>query len=169
MVAYIIDLSNKHQVEQCNTVELDYLEKSILESFKGVYNIEGIYIVGSFCFGFEHVNDIDVCVMIPEDESYIVLDEPTGDNVYYMCEQIISGLVSRKVNREISLLPHNHNDFLTNAMQDVNPPMYDLTNRIWLNKQPLDKWNYYMLRQGKHVWTVERDSEEGKRIGQSKH
>ena len=85
--------------------------------------------------------------MIPESEGYCRLNELSGDRThYYMFEQILSGLATRKLGVKISMTPFNHDDFLTDSVKRVYPPMYNLTKRFWINKQPGDTWNYYMIR-----------------------
>jgi len=165
-----MDLSKYNQLEQLSSEQLDYLENSILDVIGDSYNVEQIYIVGSFVFGFDKIKDIDVAVMIPESEGYCRLNELSGDRThYYMFEQILSGLATRKLGVKISMTPFNHDDFLTDSVKRVYPPMYNLTKRFWINKQPGDTWNYYMIRQDDYVWKVERDSEEGKRLTQMKY
>ncbi len=159
-----MNLGQYNQLEQLSNIELSYLETSILDVFKGVYTVDSIYIVGSFCFGLDKANDIDIVVCVPENESYIRYDQPTGDNVYYMFEGVLSGLITRKVGKQVSLLPHNYNDFLTNCLQDIKPPMYNLIGRQWVNKQPGDRWNNWILRQGNKSWIVDRDSDEGRQL-----
>ena len=47
---------------------------------------------------------------------------------------------------------------MTNEAKKVNPPMFDLTNRIWINKQPGQLFPYHLatLESGK-VILIERD------------
>ena len=160
-----MDFSKYYQLEQLNKSELDYLEQTILEIYKESYNIEEIFIVGSFCFGLDKVNDIDICVMIPENEVRLrTTDPPSKEGVYYICATILSGLISRKLNKKVVTAPHNLDAFLTDMIKDIDPPMYNLTRRYWINKTPGDKWNYFILRDNNKSWIIDRDSEEGKKI-----
>ena len=43
-------------------------------------------------------------------------------------------------------MPFNIMDFMTDEVKKINPPMYDLTNRIWINKEPGTKWNYLIVK-----------------------
>ena len=72
--------------------------------------------------------------------------------------------VSALVGKEVSLIPNNIRQFLTNPMKELDPPMYDLNLNEWLNKTPGDKWNYYMVRVGMECCKIERDSDDGMKI-----
>jgi len=159
-----MNLSGYNQLEQLSDDELDYLETSILARLSGYVNVVRLYVVGSFCFGLDKVNDIDVVVCISEDDVIINQDQHDTSGVFYMIKDIYSGLLSRDLNIKVSMIPNNWGKFLSNDVKRVKPPYFDLTERMWINKEPGDKWNYYIMRDGHEVWTVDRDSDEGKRL-----
>ena len=57
-----------------------------------------------------------------------------------------SNKLSKRFNVKISLMPFNIIDFMTDEVKKINPPMYDLTNRIWINKEPGERWNYLIVK-----------------------
>ena len=52
-----MNLSGYNQLEQLSDDELDYLETSILARLSGYVDVVRLYVVGSFCFGLDKVND----------------------------------------------------------------------------------------------------------------
>ncbi len=164
-----MDLSKYSQLEQLSNDQLDELEQTLLDVIQDHFTVENIYIIGSFTFGFNKINDIDVAVMIPESEGICRLNEDIDNNKhYYIMERELSKIATDKLGIKISMTPFNHIDFLTDSVKRVNPPMYDLTHRIWINKIPGQMWNYYMLRDGDYTFTVHRESEEGKHLTKMK-
>ena len=165
-----MDLSKYNQLEQLSNDQLDELEQTLLDVIGDHFTVENIYIIGSFVFGFQKIYDIDVAVMIPESEGICRLNEDIDDNKHYhIMERKLSKIATDRLGMKISMTPFNHIDFLTDSVKRVNPPMYDLTHRIWINKQPGQTWNYYMLRDGDHTWVVHRESEEGRYLTQQKY
>ena len=164
-----MDLSKYNQLEQLSKDQLDELEQTLLDVVGDHFTVENIYIIGSFVFGFKKVYDIDVAVMIPESEGYCRLNEDIEDDKHYrLMERKLSKRATNRLGMKISMTPFNHKDFLTDSVKRVNPPMYDLTNRFWINKIPGQMWNYYMLRDGDYTWTVHRNSDEGRYLTQMK-
>lgn len=164
-----VDLSKYSQLEQLNKDQLDELEQTLLDVIQDHFTVENIYIIGSFTFGFNKIYDIDVAVMIPESEGICRLNEDIDDNRHYhIMEGKLSKIATDRLGMKISMTPFNHIDFLTDSVKRVNPPMYDLTHRIWINKIPGQMWNYYMLRDGDYTFTVHRESEEGRYLTQMK-
>lgn len=165
-----MDLSKYNQLEQLSKDQLDELENILLDVIQDYFTVENIYIIGSFVFGFQKIYDIDVAVMIPESEGYCRLNEDIEDDKHYrLMERKLSKRATNRLGMKISMTPFNHKDFLTDSVKRVNPPMYDLTHRIWINKIPGQTWNYYMLRDGDYTWTVHRNSEEGRYLTQQKY
>ena len=99
-----MNLSKYNQLEHLSDVQLDYLETSILGVVEDKYTVDSIYIVGSFCFGLNKVNDIDVVVCIPLSEYRIVDDDEDNLSIYGVFEEL-SQLVSRKVKTDVQLIP----------------------------------------------------------------
>ena len=159
-----MDLSKYNQLEQLSDVQLDYLETSILDVIEDKYTVDSIYIVGSFCFGLDKANDIDIVVCIPLSEYCIVDDDVNNLSIYGVFEEL-SQLVSRKVKTDIQLIPKNYSEWGNGAINAcVNPPRYNLTTRQWIAKQPGDRWNNWIMRQGPKAWAVDRNSNEGRRL-----
>ena len=152
------------QLEQLNEQQLDILNQTICDVLDSYYTIEKVYVVGSFVFGLDKVNDIDIVVTIPETESFIRDDTPTGDSVYYDFS-LFSKLVSRQLGVNVELIPKNGNVWRSSSIHvQIAPPIYNLTDREWINKQPGDKWNYYIMRLDDKAWKVDRDSDEGRQL-----
>ena len=152
-----VDLSKYNQLEQLSKDQLDSLNESILSVINDSYTVENIFIVGSFVFGLDKVNDIDIIVCIKE---HVVQDSLEPDNVelYREFDTDFSNVLGIMLNKKIHMLPYNIIDFMTNEAKQVNPPMYDLTNRIWINKEPGVVFPYHLatLDTGKVV-LIERD------------
>ena len=55
-----IDLSKYHQLEQMSQHDLNMLEQAIVEVCFKDHVVENIFIIGSFVFGLDKINDIDV-------------------------------------------------------------------------------------------------------------
>ena len=166
MVDYIgasMDLSKYNQLEQLSKDELDHLKRSIINVVGEDWTIDHIFVVGSFVFGLDKANDIDVVVCVPRDEYAVNLDD-VDEEVLRMFDTLYSQKITELVGKQVSLQPNNIRQFLTDPQKEVDPPMYDLISNEWLNKVPGGKWNYYMLRDGLKCWIVERDSEEGRWI-----
>ena len=125
-----MNLSGYNQLEQLSDDELDYLETSILARLSGYVNVVRLYVVGSFCFGLDKVNDIDIVVCISEDDVIINQDQHDTSGVFYMIKDIYSGLLSRDLSIKVSMIPNNWGKFLSNDVKRVKPPYFDLTVRL---------------------------------------
>ena len=137
-----VDLEKYSQLEQLSNTQLGLLKDSIHDVVKD-YVIENIFIVGSFVFGLKNVDDIDIVVCIKE---HVSQEDMGKDNIalYRKFEITYSKELSKIFNKKISLIPYNIIDFMTNEAKRVNPPMYDLTNGIWINKSPGDMFPFHM-------------------------
>jgi hypothetical protein len=158
-----MDLSKYNQLELLSRDELDHLKRSIIDVVGEDWTIDHIFVVGSFVFGLDKANDIDIVVCVPRDEYAVNLDDVDA-GVLLKFNTLYSQKVTELVGKQVSLIPNNIRQFLTNPQKEVDPPMYDLLSNEWLNKVPGVKWNYYMLRSGTKCWVVERDSEEGRQL-----
>tara|TARA_B100002019_G_scaffold280349_1_gene283192 strand:+ start:80 stop:583 length:504 start_codon:yes stop_codon:yes gene_type:complete len=140
-----IDLSKYNQLEQMSQHDLNMLEQAIVEVCFKDHVVENIFVIGSFVFGLDKINDIDIVVCIKDPISQDSLEE---DNVklYSKFQNKYSNKLSKRFNVKISLMPFNIMDFMTDEVKTINPPMYDLTNRIWINKEPGTKWNYLIVK-----------------------
>lgn len=140
-----IDLSKYHQLEQMSQHDLNMLEQAIVEVCFKDHVVENIFIVGSFVFGLDEINDIDIVVCIKDPVSQDSLEE---DNLtlYQKFQNKYSNKLSKRFNVKISLMPFNIIDFMTDEVKKINPPMFDLTNRIWINKEPGERWNYLIVK-----------------------
>ena len=138
-----VDLEKYSQLEQLSNTQLGLLKDSIHDVVQD-YVIENIFIVGSFVFGLDKINDIDIIVCIKE---YVDQDSLEPDNVklYRQFDTEYSNILSERFNKKISIIPYNIIDFMTNEAKRVNPPMYDLTNGIWINKSPGDVFPFHMV------------------------
>ena len=159
-----MDLSKYNQLEQLNVDELNHLKRSIIDVVGEDWTIDNIFVVGSFVFGLDKANDIDIVVCIPRSEFAVDLDDMEDKTVYLTFETLYSQKVRALVGKEVSLIPNNIRQFLTNPMKELDPPMYDLNLNEWLNKTPGDKWNYYMVRVDMECFKIERDSDDGMKI-----
>ena len=140
-----IDLSKYNQLEQMSQHDLNMLEQAIVEVCFKDHVVENIFIIGSFVFGLDKINDIDIVVCIKDPVEQDSLEE---DNVklYSKFQNKYSDKLSKRFNIKIALMPFNIMDFMTDEVKKINPPMYDLTNRIWINKEPGTKWNYLIVK-----------------------
>ena len=140
-----IDLSKYNQLEQMSQHDLNMLEQAIVEVCFKDHVVENIFVIGSFVFGLDKINDIDIVVCIKDPVSQDSLEE---DNVklYSKFQNKYSDKLSKRFNVKISLMPFNIMDFMTDEVKKINPPMYDLTNRIWINKEPGERWNYLIVK-----------------------
>ena len=140
-----IDLSKYNQLEQMSQHDLNMLEQAIVEVCFKDHVVENIFIIGSFVFGLDKINDIDIVVCIKDPVEQDSLEE---DNVklYSKFQNKYSDKLSKRFNVKIALMPFNIMDFMTDEVKKINPPMYDLTNRIWINKEPGTKWNYLIVK-----------------------
>ena len=140
-----IDLSKYNQLEQMSQHDLNMLEQAIVEVCFKDHVVENIFVIGSFVFGLDKINDIDIVVCIKDPVSQDSLEE---DNVklYSKFQNKYSDKLSKRFNVKISLMPFNIIDFMTDEVKKINPPMYDLTNRIWINKEPGERWNYLIVK-----------------------
>ena len=140
-----IDLSKYNQLEQMSQHDLNMLEQAIVEVCFKDHVVENIFVIGSFVFGLDKINDIDIVVCIKDPVSQDSLEE---DNVklYSKFQNKYSDKLSKRFNVKMSLMPFNIMDFMTDEVKKINPPMYDLTNRIWINKEPGAKWNYLIVK-----------------------
>ena len=140
-----IDLSKYNQLEQMSQHDLNMLEQAIVEVCFKDHVVENIFVIGSFVFGLDKINDIDIVVCIKDPVSQDSLEE---DNLtlYQKFQNKYSDKLSKRFNVKISLMPFNIMDFMTDEVKKINPPMYDLTNRIWINKEPGTKWNYLIVK-----------------------
>ena len=138
-----MDLSKYNQLEQLSNTQLGLLKDSIHDVVQD-YVIENIFIVGSFVFGLDKVNDIDIIVCIKE---YVDQDSLEPDNVklYRQFDTEYSGILGEQLNKKIHMQPWNIMGFMTAKAQLINAPMYDLTNSIWINKTPGDMFPFYMV------------------------
>ena len=152
-----VDLSKYYQLEQLSQYELNILEQAIVDVCFKKHVVENIFIMGSFVFGLDKINDIDIAVCIKE---YVDQDSLDKDNVrlYKKFQVKYSNKLSKKFNIKIQLLPFNMVDFLTCEAQKAGPPLYDLTNKIWINKEPGDIFPFHLVKldNGKVV-LMERD------------
>tara|TARA_R110001592_G_scaffold56362_1_gene171950 strand:- start:36 stop:533 length:498 start_codon:yes stop_codon:yes gene_type:complete len=139
----IINLDKYTQLEQLSNTQLGLLKDSIHNVVQD-YVIENIFIVGSFVFGLDKVNDIDIIVCIKE---YVDQDSLEPDNVklYRQFDTEYSGILSERFNKKIHMQPWNIMGFMTAKAQLINAPMYDLTNSIWINKTPGDMFPFHMV------------------------
>ena len=140
-----IDLSKYNQLEQMSQHDLNMLEQAIVNVCFKEHVVENIFIIGSFVFGLDKINDIDIVVCIKEPVSQDSLEE---DNLtlYQKFQNKYSDKLSKRFNVKIALMPFNIIDFMTDEVKKINPPMYDLTNRVWINKEPGTKWNYLIVK-----------------------
>ena len=140
-----IDLSKYNQLEQMSQHDLNMLEQAIVEVCFKDHVVENIFVIGSFVFGLDKINDIDIVVCIKDPVEQDSLEE---DNVklYSKFQNKYSDKLSKRFNVKIALMPFNIMDFMTDEVKKINPPMYDLTNRIWINKEPGVKWNYLIVK-----------------------
>ena len=140
-----IDLSKYNQLEQMSQHDLNMLEQAIVEVCFKDHVVENIFVIGSFVFGLDKINDIDIVVCIKDPVSQDSLEE---DNLtlYQKFQNKYSDKLSKRFNVKISLMPFNIMDFMTDEVKKINPPMYDLTNRIWINKEPGERWNYLIVK-----------------------
>ena len=140
-----IDLSKYNQLEQMSQHDLNMLEQAIVEVCFKDHVVENIFVIGSFVFGLDKINDIDIVVCIKDPVSQDSLEE---DNVklYSKFQNKYSDKLSKRFNVKISLMPFNIIDFMTDEVKKINPPMFDLTNRIWINKEPGERWNYLIVK-----------------------
>ena len=140
-----IDLSKYNQLEQMSQHDLNMLEQAIVEVCFKDHVVENIFVIGSFVFGLDKINDIDIVVCIKDPVEQDSLEE---DNVklYSKFQNKYSDKLSKRFNVKIALMPFNIMDFMTDEVKKINPPMYDLTNRIWINKEPGAKWNYLIVK-----------------------
>lgn len=140
-----IDLSKYNQLEQMSQHDLNMLEQAIVEVCFKDHVVENIFVIGSFVFGLDKINDIDIVVCIKDPVEQDSLEE---DNVklYSKFQNKYSDKLSKRFNVKIALMPFNIIDFMTDEVKKINPPMYDLTNRIWINKEPGTKWNYLIVK-----------------------
>lgn len=140
-----IDLSKYNQLEQMSQHDLNMLEQAIVEVCFKDHVVENIFVIGSFVFGLDKINDIDIVVCIKDPVEQDSLEE---DNVklYSKFQNKYSDKLSKRFNVKIALMPFNIMDFMTDEVKKINPPMYDLTNRIWINKEPGTKWNYLIVK-----------------------
>jgi len=140
-----IDLSKYNQLEQMSQHDLNMLEQAIVEVCFKDHVVENIFVIGSFVFGLDKINDIDIVVCIKDPVSQDSLEE---DNLtlYQKFQNKYSDKLSKRFNVKISLMPFNIIDFMTDEVKKINPPMYDLTNRIWINKEPGERWNYLIVK-----------------------
>jgi len=159
-----MNLSGYNQLEQLSRAELDELEVAIHDVLKGYYRVFKIYVVGSFVFGLDKASDIDIVVCVYEEDWYADYNEIDIKGTQYMFNDVFSGLLTRIVKKKISLIPNNNDAFWSNSMKQVNPPIYNLTDNKWYNKEPGGKWNNWLLRRGDVVTAVDRDSDEGKQL-----
>lgn len=154
-----VDLSKYNQLEQVSQHDLNMLEQAIVDVCFKEHTIENIFVVGSFVFGLRKVNDIDIVVCIKE---HVSQEDMGKANIalYRKFEIKYSKKLTKKLNKEINLIPYNIIDFMTNEAKKVNPPMFDLTNRIWINKSPGDIFPYHLatLENGQVV-LVNREDE----------
>ena len=140
-----IDLSKYNQLEQMSQHDLNMLEQAIVEVCFKDHVVENIFVIGSFVFGLDKINDIDIVVCIKDPVEQDSLEE---DNVklYSKFQNKYSDKLSKWFNVKIALMPFNIIDFMTDEVKKINPPMYDLTNRVWINKKPGAKWNYLIVK-----------------------
>ena len=140
---HIINLDKYNQLEQLSNTQLGLLKDSIYDVVQD-YTIENIFMIGSFVFGLDKVNDIDIIVCIKE---YVDQDSLEPDNVklYRQFDTEYSGILSERFNKKIHIRPYNIMDFMTDEAKRVNPPMYDLTNSVWINKSPGDVFPFHMV------------------------
>ena len=140
-----IDLSKYNQLEQMSQHDLNMLEQAIVEVCFKDHVVENIFVIGSFVFGLDKINDIDIVVCIKDPVSQDSLEE---DNLtlYQKFQNKYSDKLSKRFNVKISLMPFNIIDFMTDEVKKINPPMFDLTNRIWINKEPGERWNYLIVK-----------------------
>ena len=140
-----IDLSKYNQLEQMSQHDLNMLEQAIVEVCFKDHVVENIFVIGSFVFGLDKINDIDIVVCIKDPVSQDSLEE---DNLtlYQKFQNKYSDKLSKRFNVKIALMPFNIIDFMTDEVKKINPPMYDLTNRVWINKEPGTKWNYLIVK-----------------------
>ena len=138
-----MDLEKYSQLEQLSKTQLSLLKDSIHDVVQD-YVIENIFIVGSFVFGLDKVNDIDIIVCIKE---YVDQDSLEHDNVklYRQFDTEYSGILGEQLNKKIHMQPWNIMGFMTAKAQLINAPMYDLTNSIWINKSPGDMFPFHMV------------------------
>ena len=101
-----IDLSKYHQLEQMSQHDLNMLEQAIVEVCFKDHVVENIFIIGSFVFGLDKINDIDVVVCIKDPVSQDSLEE---DNLalYQKFQNKYSNKLSKRFNVKISLMPFN--------------------------------------------------------------
>ena len=138
-----VDLSKYSQLEQLSKLQLGLLKDSIHNVVQD-YVIENIFMIGSFVFGLDKINDIDIIVCIKE---YVDQDSLEIDNVklYRQFDTEYSDILSERLNKKVHMRPYNIIDFMTDEAKRVNPPMYDLTNGIWINKSPGDVFPFHMV------------------------
>ena len=139
-----VDLGKYNQLEQLSKDQLDSLNESILSVVSNNYTVENIFIVGSFVFGLDKVNDIDIIVCIKEHVDQDSL-EPNNVELYREFDTDFSKVLGIMLNKKVHIRPYNIIDFMTDEAKRVNPPMYDLTNGIWINKSPGDVFPFHMV------------------------
>ena len=138
-----MDLSKYNQLEQLSNIQLGLLKDSIHDVVQD-YVIENIFIIGSFVFGLDKINDIDIIVCIKEDVDQESLG-PENVKLYRQFDTEYSNILSESFNKKVHMRPYNIIDFMTDEAKRVNPPMYDLTNGIWINKSPGDMFPFHMV------------------------
>ena len=139
-----VDLDKYTQLEQLSKSQLGLLNEIILDVIDGNYVVENIFIIGSFVFGLDKINDIDIIVCIKEDVDQESL-EPDNVKLYRQFDTEYSDILSERLNKKVHMRPYNIIDFMTDEAKRVNPPMYDLTNGIWINKSPGDMFPFHMV------------------------
>tara|TARA_B100000768_G_scaffold1750_1_gene2265 strand:- start:148 stop:630 length:483 start_codon:yes stop_codon:yes gene_type:complete len=151
-----VDLSKYSQLEQLSETQLGLLSDSIYDVVQD-YVIENIFMIGSFVFGLDKINDIDIIVCIKEDVDQESL-EPENVKLYRQFDNVYSDILSERFNKKVHMRPYNIIDFMTDEAKRVNPPMYDLTNGIWINKSPGDMFPFHMVTiEGGKVVLIPRD------------
>ena len=138
-----VDLEKYSQLEQLSNTQLGLLKDSIHDVVKD-YVIENIFMIGSFVFGLDKINDIDIIVCIKEHVDQESL-EPGNVKLYRQFDTEYSDILSERFNKKVHMRPYNIIDFMTDEAKRVNPPMYDLTNGIWINKSPGDMFPFHMV------------------------
>ena len=78
MMKMMKGMATDYQLEQLSQYELNILEQAIVDVCFKEHVVENIFIMGSFVFGLDKINDIDIAVCIKE---YVDQDSLDKDNV----------------------------------------------------------------------------------------